>query len=82
MLGEPLTEREIRVLRLLRGSLTLPEIGAELGLSPNTIKTRTQVIYRKLGVSTRRDAITQGHHIGILNSAAVAVDSSLERRLM
>ncbi len=82
MLGEPLTEREIRVLRLLRGSLTLPEIGAELGLSPNTIKTRTQVIYRKLGVSTRRDAITQGQHIGILNSAAAAVDPSLERRPM
>jgi ATP/maltotriose-dependent transcriptional regulator MalT len=82
MLGEPLTEREIRVLRLLRGSLTLPEIGAELGLSPNTIKTRTQVIYRKLGVCTRRDAITQGQHIGILNSPAAAVDPSLERRLM
>lgn len=68
MLGEPLTEREVRVLRLLRGSLTLPEIGAELGLSPNTIKTRTRVIYRKLGVGTRRDAITQGQHIGIMNS--------------
>lgn len=76
MLGEPLTEREIRVLRLLRGSLTLPEIGAELGLSPNTIKTRAQVIYRKLGVCTRQDAITHGQLIGILNSAAAASQPS------
>jgi DNA-binding CsgD family transcriptional regulator len=72
MLGEPLTEREVRVLRLLRGSLTQSEIAAELGLSPNTIKTRTQAIYRKLGVRTRQDAITQGQLIGILNSAAAA----------
>ena len=80
MLGEPLTEREIRVLRLLRGSLTLPEIGAELGLSPNTIKTRTQVIYRKLGVGTRQDAISQGQLIGILNSAAAASSAKLPIR--
>jgi LuxR family maltose regulon positive regulatory protein len=80
MLGEPLTEREIRVLRLLRGSLTLPEIGAELGLSLNTIKTRTRVIYRKLGVGTRQDAITQGQLIGILNSAAAASSAKLPMR--
>src|SRR5262249_4037046 len=45
---EPLTEREVTVLRLLRGTLSLREIGQELHLSPNTIKTHTRVIYRKL----------------------------------
>jgi LuxR family transcriptional regulator, maltose regulon positive regulatory protein len=62
---EPLTEREVTVLRLLRGTLSLREIGQELHLSPNTIKTHTRVIYRKLGVSTRRQAVEQGHRAGI-----------------
>ena len=52
VLGAPLTEREAAVLRLLRGSLSLREIGQELYLSQNTIKTHTQAIYRKLGVSS------------------------------
>jgi len=53
------------VLRLLRGTLSLREIGQELHLSPNTIKTHTRLIYRKLGVSTRRQAVEQGHRAGI-----------------
>jgi DNA-binding NarL/FixJ family response regulator len=63
-----LTKRELRVLQLLRGSLTLTEIAAELELSPNTIKTHTRAIYRKLGVHNRRDAISQGQETGILPS--------------
>ena len=53
------------MLRLLRGSLSLREIGQELYLSQNTIKTHTQAIYRKLGVSTRHDAIARGYDIDI-----------------
>jgi LuxR family maltose regulon positive regulatory protein len=64
-LAEPLTEREVAVLRLLEGTLSLREIGNELHLSQNTIKTRTRVIYRKLGVSTRRDAVAKGRETGI-----------------
>jgi LuxR family maltose regulon positive regulatory protein len=60
-LGAPLTEREGAVLRLLAGPLSLREIGDELFLSQNTIKTHTRAIYRKLGVSTRGDAIARGH---------------------
>ena len=60
-LGAPLTEREAGVLRLLAGPLSLREIGDELFLSQNTIKTHTRAIYRKLGVSTRDDAIARGH---------------------
>jgi LuxR family maltose regulon positive regulatory protein len=54
---EPLTDREVTVLRLLGGSLSIREIAQELDRSQNTVKTHTRAIYRKLGVSTRRDAI-------------------------
>ena len=42
-------------------AMTRREIGDELFLSQNTIKTHTRSIYRKLGVSTRDDAIARGH---------------------
>jgi LuxR family maltose regulon positive regulatory protein len=61
----PLTEREIAVLHLLGGSLSLREIGQELFVSSNTVKTHTQAIYRKLGVSSRTEAVEQGRELGI-----------------
>jgi len=61
-----LTEREEAVLRLLRGTPSIREIGHELHLSENTIKTHTRAIYRKLGVTGRREAIEQGRELGIL----------------
>ena len=64
-LAEPLTEREVAVLRLLGSPLSLREIGAELYVSPNTVKTHTQAIYRKLGVSTRHDAVERGKQLGL-----------------
>jgi LuxR family transcriptional regulator, maltose regulon positive regulatory protein len=64
--GGPLTEREVAVLRLLRGPLSVREIGQELLVSQNTIKTHARAIYRKLDVSTRQDAITRSQDIGIL----------------
>jgi LuxR family maltose regulon positive regulatory protein len=63
--AEPLTEREVTVLRLLGGTLSLREIGNELYVSANTVKTHTQAIYRKLGVSTRYDAVAQGKRLGL-----------------
>jgi LuxR family transcriptional regulator, maltose regulon positive regulatory protein len=64
--AEPLTEREMTVLRLLRGTLSLREIGLELNLSPNTVKTHTQAVYRKLGVSTRQEAIARADKTAVL----------------
>jgi LuxR family transcriptional regulator, maltose regulon positive regulatory protein len=64
--GESLTGREVTVLRMLRSTLSLREIGQQLYLSPNTVKTHAKAIYRKLDVSTRDDAIARGHDIGIL----------------
>jgi LuxR family maltose regulon positive regulatory protein len=64
--AEPLTEREEAVLRLLRGPLSLRGIGRELYVSRNTIKTHTRAIYRKLGVSTRHDAVERARECGLL----------------
>jgi LuxR family maltose regulon positive regulatory protein len=63
--GGPLTEREATVLRLLRGTLSMREIGQELYVSENTVKTHTRAIYRKLGVSTRHEAIARSRDIDI-----------------
>jgi LuxR family transcriptional regulator, maltose regulon positive regulatory protein len=65
-LAEALTEREEAVLRMLRGTLSLREIGQELYLSANTIKTHTRAIYRKLGASNRAEAVQRGHAVGLL----------------
>jgi LuxR family maltose regulon positive regulatory protein len=54
---EPLTKRERNVLRLLNSELSLREIAAELFVSYNTVKSQTRAVYRKLGVSTRAEAV-------------------------
>lgn len=56
LLAEPLSPQEQRVLRLLGAGLSNPEIADELVVSINTIKTHLQSIYRKLGVTSRREA--------------------------
>jgi LuxR family transcriptional regulator, maltose regulon positive regulatory protein len=55
-----LTAREIDVLRRLKGSQSLGEIAAELYLSPNTVKTHTMAVYRKLGARSRSEAVRIG----------------------
>ena len=55
--SETLTDRELEVLRLLQGSLSLSEIANELFISPNTVKTHAKAVYRKLGVGSRDDAV-------------------------
>jgi LuxR family maltose regulon positive regulatory protein len=55
--SQALSDAERRILRLLATDLTLREIGRELYLSLNTVKTHTHSIYRKLGVSSRADAV-------------------------
>ncbi len=64
--AEPLTGREQAVLRLLTGTLSLREIGTVMYVSPNTVKTHTQAIYRKLRVSGRKDAVAEGRRLGLL----------------
>ena len=55
--GNHLTERELDVLGLLPGTLSISEIAHQLYLSPNTVKTHTRAIYRKLGASSRDEAV-------------------------
>jgi LuxR family maltose regulon positive regulatory protein len=61
-----LTDRERDVLRLLPSQLNQREIGRELYLSRNTVKTHTQSLYRKLGVSSRRAAIARARELHLL----------------
>jgi LuxR family maltose regulon positive regulatory protein len=65
-LYEPLTDRELSILRALRGPLSARDIGAEMYLSINTVKGYTKSLYRKLGVVTRTDAVRRGHELGLI----------------
>jgi LuxR family maltose regulon positive regulatory protein len=66
VLAEELTDRELAVLRALRGPLSAREIGAELYLSVNTVKGYTKNLYRKLGVVTRVEAVRRGQELGLI----------------
>ncbi len=68
-LPEPLSDRELSVLRLLGGSLSQPEIAAELGISAHTVKSHARAIYRKLGVSTRDEALEEARSLELLRPA-------------
>jgi len=62
----PLSERELQVLRLLPTHLTFKEIGGELFVSENTIKTHARHIYRKLSTSSRAGAVAAARELGLL----------------
>jgi LuxR family maltose regulon positive regulatory protein len=64
-LVEPLSDREIDVLRLLRSDLSGPDIARELIVSLNTVRTHTKNIYAKLGVNNRREAVTRARELGL-----------------
>jgi LuxR family transcriptional regulator, maltose regulon positive regulatory protein len=61
-----LTAAELRLLPLLSTHLSFPEIAAEMILSPNTIKSQAISIYRKLGASSRSQAVAQSRELGLL----------------
>jgi LuxR family transcriptional regulator, maltose regulon positive regulatory protein len=64
--AHPLTSAELRVLEQLGSLTTLGEVAAGLHLSRNTVKTHVAAIYRKLGVTTRRDAVASARSNGLL----------------
>jgi len=66
LLVEELTDREKSVLRALATDATQREIGAKLYLSINTVKGYTKVLYRKLGVASRADAVRQARLLGLI----------------
>jgi LuxR family maltose regulon positive regulatory protein len=63
---DPLSERELDVLRLLRSDLGGPEIARELRISENTMRTHTKNIYDKLGVNSRRLAVRRADELKLL----------------
>jgi LuxR family maltose regulon positive regulatory protein len=67
---EPLSDRELDVLRLLAGELDGPGIAAELVVSLNTVRTHTKNVYGKLGVNNRRAAVRRGVELGLLPPGA------------
>jgi LuxR family transcriptional regulator, maltose regulon positive regulatory protein len=62
-----LTGAELRLLPLLATHLSFPEIAAQMFLSPNTIKSQANSTYRKLGASTRSQAVTRSRDLGLLD---------------
>jgi LuxR family maltose regulon positive regulatory protein len=65
-LVEPLSERELDVLRLLGTDLSGPDIARELMVSLNTLRTHTKNIYDKLGVNNRRAAVHRAEELKLL----------------
>ncbi len=65
-LVEPLSARELDVLRLLQSDLSGPEIARHLVVALSTVRTHTKSIYGKLGVSGRRAAVRRAAELGLL----------------
>ena len=65
-LNGDLTEREMAVLRLLDGTLTTRQMGDSLYVAPSTVRTQVKSIYRKLGVSSRGEAVGEARARGLI----------------
>jgi LuxR family maltose regulon positive regulatory protein len=63
---ERLSDRELGVLRLLGTDMTQREIGAQLFVSLNTVKSHSKSIFRKLGVSSRREAVARARELDLI----------------
>jgi LuxR family maltose regulon positive regulatory protein len=60
-----LTAAELRLMPLLSTHLSYQEMGERLHVSKNTVKTQAYSAYRKLGVSTRSDAVIRARELGL-----------------
>jgi LuxR family transcriptional regulator, maltose regulon positive regulatory protein len=65
---EPLSERELTVLRFLPTMMSNAEIAAEMFVSVNTVKTHLKHVYRKLDVTDRRDCVKRARELRLLGS--------------
>jgi LuxR family maltose regulon positive regulatory protein len=67
---EPLSERELDVLRLLGTELDGPDIARQLVVSLSTVRTHTRSIYSKLGVNSRRAAVSRADELNLFGRTA------------
>ena len=67
-----LTTAELRILALLPTHLSFREMGSRLYVSPNTVKTQAQAVYRKLDASSRSEAVARANELGLLEALSVA----------
>ena len=65
-LSDPLTARELEIMRLIGKGYSNPEIASELVVTLNTIKKHTSNIYGKLGVRSRTQAIARAQQLNLL----------------
>jgi LuxR family maltose regulon positive regulatory protein len=61
-----LTIAELRILRFLPSHRSFREIGTQLGVSANTVKTQAHAVYRKLGVASRSEAVARAAEAGLI----------------
>jgi DNA-binding NarL/FixJ family response regulator len=64
--GTVLSNRELQILTLLADGLVNKQIAARLGISTNTVKTHLELLFDKLGVTTRAEAVATGVKRGLL----------------
>jgi LuxR family maltose regulon positive regulatory protein len=65
-LVEPLSQRELEILRLLQTELSVPEIAGELVIAASTVRTHTKSIYSKLNVNNRRAAVKRAAELDLI----------------
>ena len=63
---EPLTDRELTILRMLPAPFSLRLLASELFIAPNTLKTHLRAIYRKLGAESREEAVIRARERGLI----------------
>ncbi len=71
-----LTAAELRLVPMLATHLSFREIGTRFFLSRNTVKTQAISVYRKLGASSRSEAVARAHGLGLIEVGADGDPSS------
>jgi LuxR family maltose regulon positive regulatory protein len=72
-----LTPAEMHILQYLPTHLSFPQIAGQVFVSPNTVKTQAQSVYRKLGVTSRRGAVERARAAGLLDPGGPESDTVL-----